>query len=442
LAGNPRIYIAISTFLPLVGGAEKQALAQARDLLERGYKTTIITLRHERAWPKREVIEGVPVIRVAGILLGGRQRLPNVFKKLSYLMGLLVMAWTLWRHRGCYDILHVYQLNLLALPSALVCRLTNKPMVIAVRSTSTSRAGRLPGTESLVTGSLDTTAPSPRVNEQSEIGGDLAPLEALGKPVVRLTHSLLQRNRAVVIVLSSRMMSYVVAHDFSLPGMRLIPNGVDTSRFTPPHEASSEEQAQSVICISKLRYEKGIDVLLQAWRLIQEQLPQPSHARLIIVGDGPLQAQLEHQAIDLGITDSVEFVGLQSDVPAQLHRASLAVLPSRWEGMPNALLEAMACSLACVATRVSGSEDIIQHGINGLLVEPEDDQSMAQALLTLLCDQTLAQRYGQAARETVEQYYSFEHIMDTYVELYRAIAEYSHSITEDVSASEIYHLPS
>lgn len=419
-----------------------QALAQARSLRKRGYETTIITLRHDKVWPRREMIDGVPVIRVAGILLAGRERLPQLLKKLVYLLGLLVLGWTLWRHRRRYDVLHVYQLNLLALPAALACRLSNKPMVIAVRSTSTINTGRPRSNDSLLAGSNGAATSCPQVDGQREVGGDLAPLEALGKPVVRCTRSLLQSIHAVVIVLSSRMRSYLAAHDFSLPGMRLIPNGVDISRFTPLHEASLlEERAQVVVCISKLRYEKGIDVLLRAWHLAQEQLPRPSRTRLIIVGDGPLQSEFEHMAMTLGITDSVEFAGLQSDVVAQLQRGSLAVLPSRWEGMPNALLEAMACGLACVATRVSGSEDIIQHGVNGLLVEPEDYQGMAQALLTLLGDQGLAQKYGQAARETVEKHYAFEHITDIYVELYHRIAEHRYASIEDMPASEMYHLP-
>jgi glycosyltransferase involved in cell wall biosynthesis len=149
---------------------------------------------------------------------------------------------------------------------------------------------------------------------------------------------------------------------------------------------------------------------------VHEQIIQ---ARLIIVGNGDIQIQLERMAKALGITDSVEFAGLQSDIPAQLHRGGLAVLSSRTEGMPNALLEAMACGLPCVATRVSGSEDIIQHGVNGLLVESEDYQGMAQALLTLLSDPVLAQKYGQAARATIEKHYSLEHVTDKYVELYQ-----------------------
>ena len=437
---NPRIYIAIATFLPLVGGAEKQALAQGRSLRERGFETTIITFRHDRTWSPRDVIEGVPILRVAGVLLGGREKLPRPLQKLLYLIAIVIMCWTLWQHRKSYDVLHVYQLSVLALPTALVCRLTGTPMIIAIRSAG---SGSAKSHMSLVAGPLDVTTPWLQIDGQSRADGDLEWLERMGKPAVRFIRSLLQRNHAVVIILSSRMKNYLAAHNFNLPATQLIPNGVDTTRFHPLYpDTSTDERAQVVVCVSKLRYEKGIDVLLQAWYLVQKQLPQPSQARLIIVGDGPLQTQLECMAQALGIVSSVEFVGLQSDIAAQLHRGNLAVLPSRFEGMPNALLEAMACGSACVATRVSGSEDIIQHGVNGLLVESEDYQGMAQALFTLLRNPALAQQYGHLARAIIEKHYSLEHITDMYVELYQRITDHRPKNTEDIQASEIYHLPS
>ena len=89
--------------------------------------------------------------------------------------------------------------------------------------------------------------------------------------------------------------------------------------------------------------------------------------------------------------------------------------------MPNAILEAMACGLPCVATRVSGSEDLIQHGENGLLVDVYDYPAMAQAILTLLRDPERVHMYGLAARERIEQAYSLEHITDRYVALYQHI---------------------
>jgi glycosyltransferase involved in cell wall biosynthesis len=431
---NPRIYIVILTILPIVGGAERQALAHARSLREGGSEATILTLRHDRSWLPREVIEGVPAIRVAGTLLGGREKLAGPLRKLVYLLGLLVMSWTLWRHRRRYDILHLYQLGVQTLPVALVCRLTGKPLIVSVRAAALGKAARSHKQVSILAGPLDANAPWLQVHERTQIDGDLAGLERPGKFAVRLTHFLLRRIHAVIVILSSQMKGYLAAYDFNLPGTQLIPNGVDISRFTPNGTGTSPaERAQVVICVTRLAYQKGVDVLLQAWYLLQQQVPQ---ARLIIVGTGPSQSQLERLARALNIRDSIEFAGLQHDIPAQLHRCGLAVLPSRCEGMPNVVLEAMACGLPCVATRVSGCEDIIQHGVNGLLVEVEDYQAMAQALLTLLRDPALAQKYGNAARITIEKQYSLERITDMYVELYQSIT--GRRAAEAIQAPEIY----
>jgi glycosyltransferase involved in cell wall biosynthesis len=437
---NPRIYIVILTFLPMVGGAEKQALAHARSLRERGLEATIVTLRHDRSWLPREVIEDVTTIRVAGTLLGGREKLAGPLRKLAYLLGLLVMCWTLWQHRKRYDVLHLYQLGLQTLPVAVVCRLTGKPLIVSVRAAGSGKAARSHKQVSILAGPLDANAPWLQVRERTQIDGDLAGLERPGKFAVRLTRFLLRRIHAVIVILSSQMKGYLAAYDFNLPGTQFIPNGVDVTRFTPiDTHTSPNERAQVVICVTRLAYQKGVDVLLQAWYLVQQQFPQ---ARLIIVGIGPSQPQLERLAQVLDIRGSIEFAGLQHDVSAQFHRGGLAVLPSRCEGMPNAVLEAMACGLPCVATRVSGCEDIIQHGVNGLLVEPEDYQGMAQALLTLLRDPALAEKYGQAARASIEKHYSLEHITDMYVELYQRIAGHRSQIAEAPQPSEIYHVPS
>src|SRR5437879_1024397 len=125
---KPRIYFVLPTFLPLVGGAERQALLHCRSFRERGYEVTMLTLRHDSNWPREEVIDAVPVVRVAGRLLGGRERLPRPLQKACYLMAMFVVVWALWRHHRQYDILHFYQLNLLASLGAVVCRLTGTPL--------------------------------------------------------------------------------------------------------------------------------------------------------------------------------------------------------------------------------------------------------------------------------------------------------------------------
>lgn len=419
---NLRVCIAIATFLPMVGGTEKQALMQGKSLHQRGIETMIITLRHDLAWPKREQIDDIPVLRVAGTLLNGRERLPRQLSQLCYLLALLLLGWTVWLHRRHYDLVHVYQLSLLTPLVALACYLADKPMVVAVRSAGSGKPGWLHNQASLLAGTLDPASPCLRVDGQTYVDGDLEGLERLGRPIVLFTQWLLRHMRAALVVLSQRMKGYVIAHGFALPCMQLIPNGVDTTLFLPsPRDIASHEQrsrANIVICVSKLRYEKGIDVLLHAWKLVQERQPE---ARLRIVGDGPLQNQFAHMARALDISDTIEFMGLQRDIAAQLCQAAIAVLPSRWEGMPNAVLEAMAGGLPCVATRVSGSEDVIEHKVNGLLVEPEDYQGLAQALLTLLHNPPLINQYGQAACTRIEEHYALACITDRYIELYQAL---------------------
>ena len=422
---NPRIYIAISTFHPLVGGAEKQALLQGSSLRKRGYEATVITFRHNTNWPERETVAGVPIIRIAGRLLGQRGRLPRIVQKVLYVVAMIAMGLTLWRHRHHYDILHVYQLTLLTLPAALACRLAGKALVVSIRCADASSSSTMHNKASLIAGSLDPTTPWLEVTGLIRTGGDIESLEHLGKPVVYLTHALLLHTRSVVTLLSSRSRHDLAAHHFALPNTQLIPNGVDITRFYPRTvENSTEKRTPVVICVAQLRYQKGIDVLLQAWQLVQEKQGETVSAHLLIVGSGSLRKQLERLAHALGIMNSVTFAGEQSDVPAQLRQSDIAVLPSRWEGMSNALLEAMACGLPCIATRISGSEDIIQHGVNGLLIESEDYQALAHALMLLLRDSALAQTYGRKGRITIEQHYSLEHVTNTYEELYHMLVQH------------------
>ena len=429
-----RIYVAITTFFPLIGGAETQTHAQCTLLHEKGIDATIVTFRHEKEWARYEVIGDVPVMRIAGLLLSRRKMLPRLLQRLLYALAMLEMSLTIWHHRKRFDVLQVCQFNLLVLPLAIVCRIAHKPMTIVVISAGAGKQTKSRNKAMLMAGPIDPMAAWLQVDGQTWIDGDLYGLERAGKLVLGFIRSQLKRIQVVVIVLSSRMNKYLVGHDLRLSNTQIIPNGVDIKRFCPSNDTSAleeESQSQTVICVSKMRFEKGIDVLLQAWRLVHEHMPT---AELIIVGSGPIQFQLERLANTLCIADSVEFAGLQSDVPSQLHRGKIGVLPSRWEGMPNALLEAMASGLACVATAVSGSEEVIQHGYNGFLVEPEDYESMAESLLTLLQNPELTQKFGITARETIEKNYSLEHITNMYIELYQRLTH--QQVVDETQLSE------
>lgn len=424
---KPHIYIAIGTFHPLVGGAETQALAHAQRLQESGYGATIITLRHDRHLPRHDMVEGVPVLRV-GSLAANRRHLPTPLRKLAYALGLFALGWTLWWHRRRYDLVAVYQLNFLTFPAALACLVGKKPAVITVCSASSPRPNGGAVTHSSALSQVDGDGLKASLARGNREASDVEVLGKLGSPVRSLLVRLLRRIHAVIVVLSSRMEREVAAIASNLPIVR-IPNGVDIVRFSPgDRSARSSDLSKTVVAVTRLAYSKGVDVLLAAWKLVHEQEPA---AKLIIVGDGPLEDQLKRVATDYGLDGSVEFAGFHTDVPAQLRRGAIGALASRWEGLPNAVLEAMASGLACVATRVSGSEDVIQDGVNGLLVEPEDVHGLACALLTVIQNPDLATQYGRAARETAERRYSLERNTDDYLNLYARLLQDKPTHTAD-----------
>ncbi|MFI9757598.1 glycosyltransferase [Streptomyces sp. NPDC051963] len=163
---------------------------------------------------------------------------------------------------------------------------------------------------------------------------------------------------------------------------RVVPNGVDTQRFRPEGDSARSGAGPLVVCVGRLCRQKGQDVLLQAW---PEVVRRVAGARLVLVGDGP-----DADRLRAGAPASVEFAGAQSDIAAWYRAADLVVLPSRWEGMALAPLEAMACARPVVVTDVDGARESLPPGhLPYCLVPPEDPGALARALTTLLRDEPL-----------------------------------------------------
>ena len=174
-----------------------------------------------------------------------------------------------------------------------------------------------------------------------------------------------------------------------------------------------------ITTVANIKRVKGLHTFLQAAAIVHREFPS---AVFVIVGwcDEPAYFdELQELANDLGITDNVRFTGEWcNDVFSLLKLSDVFCLLSLSEGFSNALLEAMACRLPCVATRVGGNPEAIEDGRTGFLVPPEDPQSTAQRIIGLLSDAELAERVGSAARETVEERFTSDCTIDQLIQVY------------------------
>lgn len=161
---------------------------------------------------------------------------------------------------------------------------------------------------------------------------------------------------------------------------------------------------------------KGHRYLLQAAPAILERHP---HARFLVVGDGPLLDELQRTAASLDIAQACLFVGARRDVYDLVSAMDVFVLPSRDEGIPMALLEAMALAVPTVATAVGGVPEVVSHRRTGLLVPPRDDRALAAACLELLADRDFARSLAVCGRRAVERNFSHESHGRALVGLYR-----------------------
>ena len=203
----------------------------------------------------------------------------------------------------------------------------------------------------------------------------------------------------------------------------VIPNAVDLETFQQASPVDVTEfgipsGSRVLITIGRLEYQKGIDVLLDAAPAVVSRF---TDVHFLIVGDGPDRVALERQAERAGLISRVHWAGFQSDVPRLMASSVGLVLPSRWEGMPNVVLEAMAAGKPVVATEVEGTRELIRPGINGWLVPPSNPQSLAEGLISLVSDPTRAATFGLRTQSTVGEEFTIDNLVQNLVNLFREI---------------------
>lgn len=373
-----RVCYLISHFHPRQSGAERQALAQGRELTRRGHSVRVVT-RAIPGLPAEDLVEGVRVHRwVRTVALG------PLFG-LSFVAGAIAALRTLRPH---YDLIHTHQ---------------------ALWESISTGLGR----------DLFRGAP---VLVQPASSGDFGEAQEMartkGFPLLR---RLALRNPKFAAISADIERQW---RALGVPAERIVrmASGVDAEHFRPGPSAVEEDlpPRPRVVFTGRLHPQKGLDLLLDAWPDVAAR----TGASLILLGDGPDRAALQDRARRLGIAERVRFVGPVTDPAEHLRAADLFALPSLAEGMSNSLLEAMATGLACLASDIGGNTDLIEPGRTGWLVPPGDRAAWASALIRTIEDPEASRCIGRAARARIEAEFALPVVVDRYLALYRQMLRF------------------
>jgi N-acetyl-alpha-D-glucosaminyl L-malate synthase BshA len=199
--------------------------------------------------------------------------------------------------------------------------------------------------------------------------------------------------------------------------IEVIPNFLDGGRFARRPTVRAPGDPLRILHMSNFRPVKRIEAVVEVFRRVRAQVP----ATLVLVGDGPELPAARSRLFELGLDHSVEYAGEQQDVVELLSRADLFLLPSATESFGLAALEAMACEVPVVASRVGGLPEVVDDGVTGFLCAPDDLDGMAARLVELVKNRPLHDRMGRAAREVALRRFSADRVVPLYERAYERV---------------------
>ncbi len=229
-------------------------------------------------------------------------------------------------------------------------------------------------------------------------------------------NKFLFRHCGVVPVALSEKVKETIEAVYALPPQRIpvIFNGVDLAGCQVKSDYARGKTFK-IIHVGRFADVKNHELLLNAFASFAQR---HSDVRLQLLGEGELKEKMQHLAQELQIENAVEFAGLQSDVHPWLHNADLFVLPSKYEGMPMTLIEAMGTGLPIIASALGGIPDMLTDGISALLIEP-DQVRLCEAMEQLYADASLRKQLGEKALVR-SRFFSNEKMAEQYVDVYKA----------------------
>jgi glycosyltransferase involved in cell wall biosynthesis len=366
-------------FPPDYSGSAIQARNLCRYLEPLGVEATIVAANLRRG-PAREVVDGLPVHRLP-VARTPDLRIPSFWVSL---------AWFLVRHRHHFDVIHAHG----TLPHG-----------------SASIAGVLTG--------------RPTILKVAMADSDIA-FARQGRVRGRLNRFMVRRFDRYIATTGA------IAQEFAAEGLdtsrvRRIPNGVDTRIYAPvTPEAKTElrrrlglPEGPLVTYVGILNQRKNVDGILRIW---QQSVTAGAPGHLLLIGPGPegsefaktVRSHLESP----GLAGRVSLVGFQERASEFMQASEVFLFPSMQEGLPNVVLEAMACGLPCLVSSSAGVASIVSDGRNGYSRPWNDDAGFSGVLTALLADPERARTIGAEARRTIEAHFSLEAVAARYRELY------------------------
>jgi glycosyltransferase involved in cell wall biosynthesis len=391
MSDNLAVVMFMREFYPLTGGYQNQALRLAQEMVDRNVTVHVVTHRHGRL-ASDEIYKGIYIHRVRALETGH-------IAAFSFLLSALV--W-MTRHRREFQLIHANRSSSGLIAGIIGFVLRKKIFYKLTRG------------------------------DEIDIKGFRGGLWG------RLKLMVLKRTVARFVAITREIESDLKRLGIPSNQIVRIPNGI--GQVPSSHPCDREEiraalgfnaDTRVVTFVGRLVHAKGVDWLLEVWQRVTQR---ESKARLLIVGDGEERRSLEARAGAFGIRDSVVFAGEQQDVWRFLTITDVFVLPSRREGISNALLEAMSLGLPVIVTddMLGGNREVVDNPANGCIVQFGDTNKFATSILKLLYDPDLRTAMAIRGRQVVEARFSLKSVADRYYELYRQLLR-----TEPEAATDI-----
>lgn len=387
---TPSVLLVAGAYYPEISAAGLQCQAVAAALRGRARLSVLVTAV-DPTLPPTETIDGVDVTRVGVDVRSGASKVRASIRLLAKLAALLPNV----------DVVHMHGFSQKNVPVALMAQMMRKPVVLTLHTS----------------GQDEPQAAAAR--------GRLA--------------SWAFRSARVILSVSPNLVRRCEEAGIPASRIRLTPNGIDVERFRPATAAERialrrdigwADHERVVVFVGFFSRDKRPDLLFRAWKRI---VAQGAAAKLVYIGataspyfeiDQSIARDIRAQAAAMGRAADVVFVEPTHAMERYYRAADAFVLSSVREAHPVALLEAMACGVPCIASRIDGATDvIIEDGVNGRLVDRDDEQALAHALAHVLANPDEAGRLGRHARETIVSRYDIRQTAERWLDAYRSVLQ-------------------